>query len=121
MREPHFTNASEEPWTWTNNSLEDDTRLMVFKFFCAMDNTHHLDYIVLTCENKMKKIGQYPSVADLSFPELKEYRKVMIKEVKKKYDALGQIEQKNAVIVTKSTCKIQSCRRRLFILSSLGD
>ena len=56
---------------------------MVFKFFCAMDNTHHLDYIVLTYGNKMKKIGQYPSVADLSFPELKEYRKVMTKEDEK--------------------------------------
>lgn len=83
MRVPRFADAPEEPWTWTNNSLEDDTRLMVFKFFCAMDNTHHLDYIVLTYGNKMKKIGQYPSVADLSFPELKEYRKVMTKEDEK--------------------------------------
>ena len=31
----------------------------------------------------MKKIGQYPSVADLSFPELKEYRKVMTREDEK--------------------------------------
>lgn len=83
MREPRFADTTEEPWTWTNNSLENDTRLMVFKFLCAMDNTHHLDYIVLTYENKMKKIGQYPSVADLSFPELKEYRKVMTKEDEK--------------------------------------
>ena len=70
-------------WTWTNKSIENDTRLMTFKFICAMDNTHHLDYIVLTDGNKMKKIGQYPSVADLSFPELKEYRKVMTKEDEK--------------------------------------
>lgn len=56
---------------------------MTFKFSCAMDNTHHLDYIVLTSGNMMKKIGQYPSVADLSFPELKEYRKVMTKEDEK--------------------------------------
>lgn len=77
---PHVVGTPEEPWTWTNNSLENDTRLMVFKFSCAMDNTHHLDYVVLTHENKMMKIGQYPSVADLSFPELKYYRKVMTKE-----------------------------------------
>lgn len=83
MREPYCADAPEDSWTWTNNSLEDDTRLMIFKFFCAMDNTHHLDYIVLTYGNKMKKIGQYPSVADLSFPELKEYRKVMTKEDEK--------------------------------------
>lgn len=76
-------NGSERPWTWSNNSLEDDTRLMVFKFVCAMDGTHHLDYIVLTCGNKMKKIGQYPSVADLTFPELKEYRKVISKDDEK--------------------------------------
>lgn len=85
MRGIHVADASEEPWTWTNNSLEDDTRLMVFKFFCAMDNTHHLDYIVLNSGNRMKKIGQYPSVADLSFPELKEYRKVMTKEDEKEF------------------------------------
>ena len=83
MKGPNCIDSPENFWTWTNSSIESDTRLMVFKFFCAMDNTHHLDYIVLTSENKMKKIGQYPSVADLSFPELKEYRKVMTKEDEK--------------------------------------
>ena len=78
-----LADVPEESWTWTNKSIEDDTRIMVFKFFCAMDNTHHLDYIVLTYGNKMKKIGQYPSVADLSFPELKEYKKVMTREDEK--------------------------------------
>lgn len=76
-------NSQEEPWSWTNRSINDDTRLMVFKFTCAMDSQHHLDYVVLTHENKMIKIGQYPSVADLAFPELKEYRKVMQKEDEK--------------------------------------
>lgn len=70
-------------WTWNNISIINDTRLMVFKFVCAMDNVHHLDYIVLTDGNRIKKIGQYPSVADLSFPELKEYRKVLTKEDEK--------------------------------------
>ena len=83
MKVPHFTNTPEEAWTWTNNTLRDYTRLLIFKFYCAMDHTHHLDYIVLTYGNKMKKIGQYPSVADLSFPELREYRKVMTKEDEK--------------------------------------
>ena len=35
-----------------------------------------IDYFVLTHGNTMTKIGQYPSVADLAFPELKEYKKV---------------------------------------------
>ena len=41
-----------------------------------MDDTHHLDFVVLTDNHEMKKIGQYPSVADLTFPELKQYQKV---------------------------------------------
>lgn len=48
--------GENQPWTWTNKSIEDDTRLMVFKFICTMDDTHHLDYIVLTYGNKMKKM-----------------------------------------------------------------
>ena len=83
MDQPRMGSEQEEPWTWTNNSLEDDTRLMVFKFVCSMDNAHHMDYVVLTDGYKMTKIGQFPSVADLSFPELKEYRKVMTKEDEK--------------------------------------
>ena len=83
LRSTSPADDSEESWSWNNNSVEDDTRVMIFKFSCAMDNAHHLDYIVLTYGNKMKKIGQYPSVADLSFPELKEYKKVMTKEDEK--------------------------------------
>lgn len=79
MDMPGQANPSSKPWTWANPSIEDDMRVIVFKFFCAMDNTHRLDYTVLTTGNKFKKIGQYPSIADLSFPELKEYRKVMSK------------------------------------------
>lgn len=74
-----------EPWKWTDSSFIDDARLMVFKFHCAMDYTHHIDYIVLTNKNKIMKIGQFPSVADLSFPKLKEYRKVMSKTDEKEF------------------------------------
>lgn len=80
---PGMSQIQTEPWTWKNNGIENDTRIMVFKFICAMDNSHHLDYIVITNENKMKKIGQFPSFADLSFPELKEYKNVIGKENEK--------------------------------------
>lgn len=80
---PHFSEKPEETWTWTNNFIGNETRLMVFRFTCSMDSSHHLDYVVLTTGNMMKKIGQFPSVADLSFPELKEYRKVMSKDDEK--------------------------------------
>lgn len=83
LKNIRYKDSPESSWKWNYNFLERETRLMTFKFSCAMDNTHHLDYIVLTSGNMMKKIGQYPSVADLSFPELKEYRKVMTKEDEK--------------------------------------
>lgn len=67
-------------WMWSNCKIEHATRLMVFPFTCAMDESHHLDYVVVTTANEMMKIGQYPSVADLSFPQLDEYKKVLAKE-----------------------------------------
>ena len=48
-----------------------------------MNDEHHLDYIVLTTDNSMTKIGQYPSVADMTFPELDAYKHVISKEDRK--------------------------------------
>ena len=48
-----------------------------------MNEEHHLDYIVLTTDNSMMKIGQYPSVADMTFPELDAYKHVISKEDRK--------------------------------------
>lgn len=42
-----------------------------------MDKDHHLDFIVCANQDKIVKIGQYPSVADLEFPELKKYKKIL--------------------------------------------
>lgn len=66
-----------DSWIWTTKNFAYDTRIMAFRFYCAKDHSHRMDYIVSTEDNIMRKIGQYPSIADLSFPELKEYRKVM--------------------------------------------
>lgn len=69
--------SKEEKWGWKNWQCERAARLMVFTFTCAMHDSHKIDYIVLTGEYSMKKIGQFPSVADLSFPELDNYKKVL--------------------------------------------
>mgnify|MGYP003097918480 FL=1 len=53
---------------------------MTFSFVCAMDEGHRLDYVVRTENNTLQKIGQFPSVADLAFPELNQYKKVLSKE-----------------------------------------
>lgn len=52
-------------------------------FVCSMNDEHYLDYIVLTTDNSMIKIGQYPSVADMTFPELDAYKHVISKEDRK--------------------------------------
>lgn len=70
-------NEGEIEWLWRDSRIEPATRIMVFSFVCAMDESHHLDYIVVTDSNQMEKIGQYPSFADLTFPELGVYNKVM--------------------------------------------
>ena len=45
-----------------------------------MNEEHRIEFVVATDAASIRKIGQYPSVADLSFPELKEYKKVLTKE-----------------------------------------
>ena len=47
------------------------------------EHKHHLDYIILTTDNSMMKIGQYPSIADMTFPELDAYKHVISKQERK--------------------------------------
>lgn len=77
---PRFVDTPEEPWQWKNWIIADAVRVMVFKFCCSMDESHRLDFVVTVEGNIMRKIGQYPSVADLTMPELKIYKKVMNKD-----------------------------------------
>lgn len=64
-------------WKWKNWQIDEITRVLVFKFTCSMNDEHHLDFIVLTNNGSFRKIGQFPSVADLTFPELEVYKKVI--------------------------------------------
>ena len=75
----------EKEWYWTNWQTEDYTHVMVFKYQCALDSQHFTDYIIRTDGNLLTKIGQFPSVADLSFPELEKYNKVLSKEDRKEF------------------------------------
>jgi len=70
---------SGEEWKWRGWQLEGE-RVLVFQYMCSMNEDHHLDYVVVVDDEKMRKIGQYPSVADLTFPELDAYQKVLEKE-----------------------------------------
>lgn len=70
-------------WKWKSGQIENVSRILMFQFVCSMNEEHHLDYIVLTTDNSMMKIGQYPSVADMTFPELDVYKHVISKEDRK--------------------------------------
>ena len=64
-------------WSWTNPQLQMHTRILHFDFMCAMDSNHHIDFYVETSGNIMRKIGKHPSAADITFPELEQYKKVI--------------------------------------------
>lgn len=70
-------------WKWRESQTEEVSRILVFQFVCSMNEEHHLDYIVLTTDNSMMKIGQYPSIADMTFPELDAYKHVISKQDRK--------------------------------------
>ena len=74
---------STEEWKWINWQIADTTRLMNFEFVCSMDENHHLDFTVLANDSSLMKIGQYPSIADMAFPELDDYRYVISKQDRK--------------------------------------
>lgn len=76
VKEKNVTNE----WSWRSWYVAQATRIIKFEYTCSMDPEHHLDFIVLTTDNSMIKIGQYPSVADLTFPELDAYKHVISKE-----------------------------------------
>lgn len=109
---------SDQNWFWSNWPCCKATRVIHFPFVCSMDETHHLDYVILTQGNIMLKIGQYPSVADLTFPELKEFRKVVsaddLKELRK---AIGLHAQGIGVgafvyVALKNSCLEEQWRKR---------
>ena len=70
-------------WVWNTPVIGNYTRVISFQFVCTLHPEHHLDYIVTTHSNKMRKIGQYPSVADLTFSELDAYKKDISSEDRK--------------------------------------
>lgn len=73
----------DSDWIWNTPVTDYYTSVLPFRFVCTLNPEHHLDYIVTTHSNTMRKIGQYPSVADLAFPELDAYKKDISAEDRK--------------------------------------
>lgn len=46
-------------------------------FVCARDERHEMRFFIMLDHGRLIKIGQFPSVADLTFPEISEYKAVL--------------------------------------------
>lgn len=75
--------GTDVEWFWAKSECFEDTRIIVFRYMCSLNENHRIDYIVRTEANMLWKIGQYPSVADLAFLELNTYNKVIDEESRK--------------------------------------
>ena len=90
LQEIIFSDEQGGEWGWKNWQIDEVARILVFKFVCSMNDSHHLDFIVLTDNKTFRKIGQYPSIADLTFPQLDTYKKVMSTDDRREFGrALG--------------------------------
>jgi hypothetical protein len=56
---------------------------------CTRDGMHTIIFDLITTDNKIIKVGQYPSVADMTIPEIKKYRKVLGSEYRDYAKAIG--------------------------------
>ena len=73
-------NKNTDAWELIKSNFADITRLMNFEFISSMDEKHHLDFTVLVNDNSFMKIGQFPSIADITFPGLDDYKHVISKQ-----------------------------------------
>lgn len=72
-------NARDKAFAWRDESFSEYVRIINLQFQCTMDMEHSLDYVLLTDSKSVMKIGQYPSIADLQFSDLEQYKKVLAK------------------------------------------
>ena len=95
LNRAHFVKENDSKndatsWMLRNWRESDFPITFMITLRCAMDNTHRLDYIIHAYDKYLIKIGQYPSIATLSFSELDDYRHVMDDSVRKEFGtALG--------------------------------
>ena len=86
---PYIYFEDDDTGCYSQKLSEEVSRVLVFQFVCSMNERHHLDYIVLTTDNSMMKIGQYPSVADMTIPEIKKYRTILGRQYRDYSKAVG--------------------------------
>ena len=54
-----------------------NTLFYIMNFYCSRNYKHILSFFLLLEKDRLQKIGQFPSLADLSFYDVKKYSKVL--------------------------------------------
>lgn len=64
-------------------------RRYVLTYFCTRERQHVILFDLIVTNDKIIKIGQYPSVADLVIPEIAKYKSVLDKQFREFSKAIG--------------------------------
>lgn len=56
---------------------------------CTRDRSHTIIFDLITTDSQIIKVGQYPSVADMTIPEIKKYRSILGKQYRDYSKAVG--------------------------------
>ncbi|MEG0835816.1 MAG: hypothetical protein RR413_10270 [Christensenellaceae bacterium] len=56
---------------------------------CTRDRNHSIIFDLITTDTQVMKVGQYPSVADMTIPEIKKYRTILGKQYRDYSKAVG--------------------------------
>ena len=76
-----YPTHSYEEMLKTGNGFEFfKNKIYHLEFYCTRNEKHKMHQSLIITENELFKIGQHPSIADISIPELKKYRKVLSPE-----------------------------------------
>lgn len=78
--EMYYIRANNIYETWTN-------RIHQINLVCTRVESHLMQISVYLTQDKLFKVGQYPSIADISMPDLRKYREVLSKD---KYKELNR-------------------------------
>lgn len=64
-------------------------KFFYFTYNCSRNNNHIFNYYFQVKDNKLIKIGQSPSIADISIPEIKKYQKLLRNDYRDFSKAIG--------------------------------
>ena len=73
-------NNDTNTYAHSNSGYMLSERLFLVSLVCQRDRNHKILFIFKVFNNKLTKIGQYPSIADLYSGEIEKYRKILGKE-----------------------------------------